>query len=1342
MKKKLAILLAFTLIVVQLIPSIDVEAKSKVKVKSVKVTNVKSKKLSMEVGENFTLKTKVSVKSDKKSYQKVKYTSSNKKVAKVSSKGKITARKAGKATITVTSKKNRKKKVKIKVTVNEKVITSIKLDKKAITLKEGDEYQLESSIKPSSFKNEDLYWYSSNEEVADVDDEGMVYAEEVGTAVITAEADDAGGKKATCKVTVIENPEFDEDDEEEEVYEEEATPQPTQVPTIVPTASPTVAPTVSPTAQPTAIPTLPPVLPTIAPVATATPTVEPTIVPTATPIPTPVNQFTYENIQYTVDEEETYSIVLSSLNETTLTSYDKRPEAEYVSDYVAWDTFYNRDGSVTWTSAKDYNSGLSFYINPCTSTEDIYDISDIRGEEGYSAYLAGTRDMFAYDYIRIRVTSKVEMNLRTYCGNEVLTMQNFPGGCHSETYEQNWIGPTEMSEYLRENEAGKEGMDVTEEYITRTLFVPMIDIIERYKNTKGDLTQLTAIAICPQRGNEEVTLHSVDFVKVNYNIPVTEVEVIADKTELDNGKATQVTTSIAPENATRKIVKWTSSNEELATVDANGLVVAAENGYGTVTITANATDGSGVAGSVDIVIGSPIEEVVVETHKMDLTDANIIAKTNPGEGEAILATQSENRIEFKDAGTMLFVNFSAYLEANQLELANYTEIQVTWEVQDGEGNAITEWGEEENIPQYGKIAFTSAENLNGYSSGIDVKYEGEEDTTENTMWLTSPYVGQTCVLTIAKTNPIELATVDGFNLQLGAMPTGYKVVIKDITLYLDPTATPTPTLTPTPAATSTPILEVTPTPTVAPEATVDHIISLDASGVYGYTNPGDGAPVPASHSATSIWFGYNKNMGYVNFSEYLSRNQISLASYDCIEISYRVVMSNEENVITSNTATNWGKIALVPAEKLNGYDSGINRWLIGEDGDFCSATKTIDLKEQDAETISAIAGFNLQLSAIPEGCNMIITGIVLIAEGPEIEATATPAATSVPTPTPGVSTDENFICTSPVLSHTMVLDGEGLTATTNAYDLGDENVHMSATQSATQIDFVANGLMHFVNWQDYLELNEIDLSQYDGLELSYAIVDENGDVITENNAESEYGLYGKVMLADEESLTGWTEGFYHEYTTSADGENYLCEGVKMVEFDEIEEDEFSQIAGFNLQFGGIPENTHVVIRSIRFVKDNNAAITLNADGVVAKANPGDGESVLATQSAAAIIFEKNTTMVFVDLKEYLTVNNIDLTTFNGMEINYKVVDEEGNAIESNPDATYGKIALVSSDNLNGYGSGYNKWLSTDEARCAGTKIFDFSTREAEEIAAIAGFNIQLASVPENCHIEVTQIRLF
>ncbi len=494
--------------------------------------------------------------------------------------------------------------------------------------------------------------------------------------------------------------------------------------------------------------------------------------PTPKPTEAPVGVIKTEAGTYTVDESATYNVPLTELNETTFTCDAKRSDGKTVKD----GTLYNKDGSVTFTSTADYNSGVSYYINPATKNDDIIDISDTRGE-GFMGYDNGTKDMSAYDYVRVKVTSENEMNCRTYNGNDQLRSAGFPGSASSETYEGGWIHTDD--EIWEAESTFKAGNTVKAAYKTRTIFIPISMLMDKGMNPEN----LTAIAFCPQSSGAEVTIHSIDFVKVKYDKLVTGINVTAAKPEIAPGKTTTVTAAVTPADATRQIVKWTSSDETIATVTFNGTVVAKKGAEGKVTITATSTDGSNVTGSVDITVKEPSEEpTVIETHKFDLTDAGIVAKTNPGEGAGVVATSSVAGLEFMAGKAMTYVDFSAYLASKNLDMADYDALEVTWEVQDADGKKVEDYAGAEGTPTYGKIAYVPSGKLNGFDNGIDTNWTGEDDAEANTAWLSSPYTGETCTLTIAKTNPAELGTVAGFNLQLQSLPANMHLVIKSITL--------------------------------------------------------------------------------------------------------------------------------------------------------------------------------------------------------------------------------------------------------------------------------------------------------------------------------------------------------------------------------------------------------------------------------------------------------------------------------------------------------------------------------------------------------------------------------
>ncbi len=132
----------------------------------------------------------------------VTWTSSNKAIATVDAKGKVTAVKAGKATITVKTKDGGKT-AKCIVTVTKKKIkvTGVKLNKRAITLYVGTTEQLEATVLPANATNKAVTWSSNNKAIATVDSKGKITAVKAGKATITVKTKD-GGKTAKCIVTV------------------------------------------------------------------------------------------------------------------------------------------------------------------------------------------------------------------------------------------------------------------------------------------------------------------------------------------------------------------------------------------------------------------------------------------------------------------------------------------------------------------------------------------------------------------------------------------------------------------------------------------------------------------------------------------------------------------------------------------------------------------------------------------------------------------------------------------------------------------------------------------------------------------------------------------------------------------------------------------------------------------------------------------------------------------------------------------------------------------------------------------------------------------------------------
>lgn len=160
--------------------------KSSVKTTSLKVTNAStgktmSKKVTLNMGKSLKVKATVGPVTSR---EKVTYSSSNKKIVTVSSKGTIKAKKPGTAKVTV---KSGKKKVTITVKVPTpapKKITGVPSSK---TLKRGKTLTLKPKLSPSGAKAKITY-KSSNKKIATVNSKGKITAKKKGTVTITIKA--------------------------------------------------------------------------------------------------------------------------------------------------------------------------------------------------------------------------------------------------------------------------------------------------------------------------------------------------------------------------------------------------------------------------------------------------------------------------------------------------------------------------------------------------------------------------------------------------------------------------------------------------------------------------------------------------------------------------------------------------------------------------------------------------------------------------------------------------------------------------------------------------------------------------------------------------------------------------------------------------------------------------------------------------------------------------------------------------------------------------------------------------------------------------------------------------
>ena len=123
----------------------------------------------------------------------------NKKIVKVDKKGKITGKKAGKATVTITYTNGSRRIYQVKVQKGIVKTIAVSVNKRNIILaKKGKSFQLRVTLTPVTSQQKVTY-KSSNSKVAAVNSKGKIVAKKKGTATITVKSEN---KKITCKVKV------------------------------------------------------------------------------------------------------------------------------------------------------------------------------------------------------------------------------------------------------------------------------------------------------------------------------------------------------------------------------------------------------------------------------------------------------------------------------------------------------------------------------------------------------------------------------------------------------------------------------------------------------------------------------------------------------------------------------------------------------------------------------------------------------------------------------------------------------------------------------------------------------------------------------------------------------------------------------------------------------------------------------------------------------------------------------------------------------------------------------------------------------------------------------------
>ena len=134
-------------------------------------------------------------------------------------------------------------------------------------------------------------------------------------------------------------------------------------------------------------------------------------------------------------------------------------------------------------------------------------------------------------------------------------------------------------------------------------------------------------------------------------VPVSQITLNKAETSISVGNSETLTATVAPENATIKALKWTSSDEDVATVAPDGTVTAVK--AGAATITATAADGSGKSAVCKVTVtggttpsqpgGSTGDSSGGSSSDRDSHDSNPVIKTETKNNTDGSTTKTETR---------------------------------------------------------------------------------------------------------------------------------------------------------------------------------------------------------------------------------------------------------------------------------------------------------------------------------------------------------------------------------------------------------------------------------------------------------------------------------------------------------------------------------------------------------------------------------------------------------------------------------------------------------------------------------------------------------------------------
>lgn len=513
------------------------------------------------------------------------WTSSNPELFCVDENGLVSlkSRQPGSAVITAVSETGKMGSVTVKALYT---VTGIELsgaimsEDGVVHVVKGASTKIAADVFPDSAANQALSWKTSNKKIATVSSSGSVKGVKAGTVTITATAKDGSGVKQTIKVTVHEAP------KSVSLYKNGTAIKSGSVAYVY----------------------------NVGEIITMTAKVSPA--KAYQPVEWSTNNATVATV-----ENGVVTVVGNGVAKITAKTVDGKNKASYIyvkvgtpveevaisgarSITIGKSTTLTADvlpenainKAVTWKVASGYEAFASI------SASGV-----VKGKKSGYAKIIATADSGAYDEFFVYVAPK-STKVFIYNGETDIT------GKTTEMYRNLGDGTLQLSARLNPTTADQS-------------------VTWKSSSTKIATVDKNGVVTAKKNGTVTITATAADgskkyaTAKLKITTVSLKVEVISENnvTQLPTGASTQLKAVITPEAQSGLPVTWSSSDESLATVDANGVVTAMSGVCGDVAITAAV---NGVPSEpYNLTVTLPPEKVIIWDMLATTIDMNSDVKT-------------------------------------------------------------------------------------------------------------------------------------------------------------------------------------------------------------------------------------------------------------------------------------------------------------------------------------------------------------------------------------------------------------------------------------------------------------------------------------------------------------------------------------------------------------------------------------------------------------------------------------------------------------------------------------------------------------------------------------------